>query len=310
MCSPRLRAMRFSCNMAFVLIALILVSLPSTQAGEFESSFRAKVSAFVESLDTDQRQSCVQGVDDERRWRMHYPGGIRPGIQIRDLSGRQRKLMSEALALVLSSHGLKMAGAIAAQDAVAGQDALGKYWITCFGDPGDGAFAFRLAEHHLTIVHLEFAEGEAREFGPILLGANPPSLWREDEEALLDLWKLLDDKRALIKTKKGIASMAMPDGEGTAFTALNNSAQQALRDIWEKRLSIFTPAIRDRIHELHEKRGGWGKSRIAFYNEVPAKRCIDGGRWDFKCGLPGMVWDFEGSRGHIHMSLWVKNTGE
>lgn len=302
--------MKLSDLMVIGLIGLVMLSSSSLRAGEFESSFRAKVSAFVESLDVDQRQRCVHAVDDERRWRMHYPGGIRPGIQIKDLSGRQRELMTEALAQVLSPYGLKMAGAIASQDAVAGQDALAKYWITCFGDPRDGAFAFRLAEHHLTIVHLEFAEGEAREFGPILLGANPPSLWREDEEALLDLWKLMDDKQALIKAKKGIASMAMPDGEGVSFTGLNKAAQGALRDIWEKRLSIFTPAIRDRIHELHEKRGGWGKSRIAFYNEEPTKRCIDGGRWDFKCGLPGMVWDFEGSRGHIHMSLWVRDAGE
>lgn len=104
--------------------------------------------------------------------------------------------------------------------------------------------------------------------------------------------------------------MPMPDDTGVLFTDLNKVAQQALRDIWDKRLSIFTPAIRDRINQLYEQRGGWGKSRVAFYNERPTKRCIDGGRWDFKCGLPGMVWDFEGSRGHIHMSLWVKDAGE
>ena len=63
-----------------------------------------------------------------------------------------------------------MANAVAFQDAKEGGDALGKYWITCFGDPRKGDFAFRLAEHHLTIVHLELAEGEASEFGPVLLG--------------------------------------------------------------------------------------------------------------------------------------------
>lgn len=291
-------------------MALALVFMPCTQAGEFEKSFRVKVSAFLNSLDPGQRHACVHAVNDDRRWRMHYPGGRRPGIQIKDLSGPQRVLMTEALAEVLSPYGWKMARAIAAQDAVAGQDALGKYWITCFGDPGNGAFAFRLAEHHLTIVHLEFAEGEAREFGPILLGANPPSLWKDEEQALLDAWKLIDDESVLMIGKNGIASMPMPDDTGVLFTDLNKVAQQALRDIWDKRLSIFTPAIRDRINQLYEQRGGWGKSRVAFYNERPTKRCIDGGRWDFKCGLPGMVWDFEGSRGHIHMSLWVKDAGE
>ncbi|MGB2091808.1 MAG: DUF3500 domain-containing protein [Akkermansiaceae bacterium] len=302
--------MKLSCSRLLVWLALTLVLTPCVQAGEFEKTFRAKVSAFLISLDAGQRQRCLHDVDDDRRWRMHYPGGRRPGIQIRELSQTQRGLMMQALAQVLSPYGIKMARAIAAQDAVAGQDALGKYWVTCFGNPSDGSFAFRLAEHHLTFVHLEFAEGEAREFGPILLGANPPSLWKDDEQALLDAWKLIDDDSVLIKGKKGIASMPMPHDVGVLYADLNKEAQQSLRNIWEKRLSIFTPAIRDRVNQLHEQRGGWGESRIAFYNEKPAKRCIDGGRWDFKCGLPGMVWDFEGSRGHIHMSLWVKDAGE
>ena len=41
--------------------------------------------------------------------------------------------------------------------------------------------------------------------------------------------------------------------------------------------------------------------------EEPTTRCKDGGRWDFKFGIPGkMLWDYQGSSGHIHMSLRVK----
>ena len=87
--------------------------------------------------------------------------------------------------------------------------------------------------------------------------------------------------------------------------SLNAEAQKAIQDAWVKRLRIFTEPIQQKINRLHEQRGGWQKSRVAYYNEAPSKRCIDGGRWDFKCGLPGMVWAFESSRGHIHMSLWV-----
>lgn len=302
------------CGIGKVLLLLgllVLASVSGLRAGEFEIAFRKQVSAFVSSLDAKQRDACLYDIDDQRRWRMHYPGGKRPGIKINQLDEKQRAMMEKALRLVLSPHGWKMANDVARQDAHQGGnggDALGKYWITCFGDPRQGDFAFRLAEHHLTVVQLELAEGEASEFGPILLGSNPPSLWRADEQALIDLWKLIDDDKVLLKGQRAVAGEAMPAGEGVAFLKLNTVAQKALKEAWARRLSIFTEPIQKRINSLHEQRGGWGKSRVAYYHEVPAKRCIDGGRWDFKCGLPGMVWDFESSRGHIHMSLWVKGS--
>ncbi|MEO1857588.1 MAG: hypothetical protein ABGY95_09545 [Rubritalea sp.] len=98
----------------------------------------------------------------------------------------------------------------------------------------------------------------------------------------------------------------MAKGQSSEFAKLNPLAQAQLANTWNQRLSIFTPAVRQKIETLHLSRGGLKKSRIAFYNEPPTKRCIDGGKWDFKCGLPGMVWDYQASSGHIHMSLWIK----
>lgn len=297
-----------SCGRFGLLVAFVFfcVGVPMSSAGQFEAAFRADVINFVHALEEGQRKNCLHKLNDPRRWRMHYPGGIRPGIQINQLNEGQRALMTLVLSKVLSPYGMKMASAIASQDASAGEDALGKYWITCFGDPRAGDFAFRLAEHHLTIVHLELAQGKASEFGPILLGANPPNLWQEDEEILMRAWELAANAEALLPGQKGIAGKPMPMNEGVRFDELNRGAQQILKSAWERRLSIFSAPLRERIAQLHSRQGGWEQSRIAFYNEAPAKRCIDGGRWDFKCGLPGMVWDFEGSRGHIHMSLWVK----
>jgi hypothetical protein len=289
-----------------LLVFAVCSSVTGLHAGEFEADFRKQVSAFLNSLDAKQAGACLLDLDDERRWRMHYPGGRRPGIQIHELSEPQRDAMEGALRLVLSPQGWKMANAVAAQDSHDGGDALGKYWITCFGDPRTGDFAFRLAEHHLTIVQLELVDGEADEFGPILLGANPPSLWREDEELLMQAWKLIDNDGTLVSGKKGIAGEAMPEDEGVLFTSLNEKGQEAIKRAWEHRLEIFSLPIRQRINKLHQGLGGWEKSRLAYYHEAPAKRCIDGGRWDFKCGLPGMVWDFESSRGHIHLSMWVR----
>lgn len=296
-----LKFLLVSCTVATALL------LPANQiaAADFEKDFRQEVCGFIDSLNEDQRASCIHDLADDRRWEMRYPGGKRSGIMISELDENQRALMVKVLSMVLSPEGWKMANAVAFQDAGEGGDALGKYWITCYGDPREGDFAFRLAEHHLTIVHLELIEGVANEFGPILLGANPPTLWKEDELALMHAWSLMTDESSLVSGQRAIASEPMNEDDGVLFSALNLEAQTAIKNAWDQRLNIFTDAIQQRINRLHLERGGWAKSRVAYYNQKPDKRCVDGGRWDFKCGLPGMVWAFESSRGHIHMSLWA-----
>ncbi|MBT8045023.1 MAG: DUF3500 domain-containing protein [Verrucomicrobiae bacterium] len=273
-----------NCHPRRLGLFLFLFFLNTLSAAEFEKSFRAAVSDFVRSLDVTQTESCMRPLEGKQRWRMQYTGGQRPGIQINQLNPKQRKLLERALQVVLSPYGWKMANEVAKQDAKNSEDPLGKYWITCFGDPRKDDFAFRLAEHHLTIVHLEVAHGETKEFGPILLGANPPSLWKVDEQLLLAAWKNMDNKTALMKDKKGVASKAMTEGEGVMFCELSVPAQTAIKAAFQRRLNLFTKPLIDRIYKLHQARGGWEKSKVAFYNEVPTKRSIEGGRWDFKCG--------------------------
>ena len=286
------------------IIALSLCLFSHLSAETFEAEFAQQAGLFLDSLDTNQSKQCLLAGDDPLRWKMQYTGGKRAGIEINKLTPKQRALFESTLKLVLSDEGWEMANKVARQDGDAG---LAKYFVACFGDPRNKEdFAFRLAEHHLTIVNFSVAEGKLNEFGPILLGANPPELWKKDETELLKLWQTVNDPAALLKNKKAIASRAMADGQGIEFSKLNPAAQAQLAQTWSQRLSIFTPAVRQQIEPLHNSRGGLKNSRIAFYNQPPNKRCIDGGKLDFKCGLPGMVWDYEGSRSHIHMSLWIK----
>ena len=287
------------------LCSLLLLVASGTHAGQFELSFRKEAAAFVNSLGEDQAKSCLLPLNDKRRWRMQYTGGTRPGLLIGDLDQSQRAALEKTMRLVLSDHGWSMANKVALQDH---KDGLGKYWVTCFGDPRkEGNFALRIAEHHLTVVQLEVGKGETKEFGPILLGANPPTLWKADEQAIMTAWKAIaTGSKPVLNAGKAVASKAMPEGDGVLFSSLNVDAQKAVKAAWEQRISIFTPAIQKRIDKLFQVRGGWAKARVAFYGEEPIKRCKDGGRWDFKCGVPGMVWDYQSHSGHIHMSLWAK----
>ena len=47
----------------------------------------------------------------------------------------------------------------------------GQRYVTFFGTPtADGPFAWRFAQHHLTLIYADFGKDKPNEFGPILLG--------------------------------------------------------------------------------------------------------------------------------------------
>ncbi len=287
----------------FILTVCFSFSLHADLDQKFEARFRTQVSNFLNTLDESQQKECLQPMDLKTRWHKQYTGGKREGIQIKKLNAEQKTALQTTLKMVLSDYGLEMAETVARQDGAQGLD---KYYIACFGDPrkGDDPFAFRLCEHHLTIVHLVIKGGKISEFGPILLGANPPVLWEKDEALLMQAWKANDNKNILEKGS-GISSRLMKGNKGIFYSELNSNTQAIIKQAWSHRISIFTPAIQHRLNDLQTTRGGWDKSRVSFYNQAAEKRSTDGGMWDFKCALPGMVWDFESSRGHIHMSLCV-----
>jgi len=298
----------FGClRFCYVLSCIFLLSFSEGFASEFEFKLRKATAEFLSSLDDAQQQECLQEMDAAVRWKKRYTGGKLAGIKIKSLSAEQKKFMERLFRLVLSDYGWKMAEAVAKQD---GENGLGKYHVACFGDPRkvESPFAIRLSEHHLTVVNFEVVGDVVAEFGPILLGANPPNLWLEDESFLMKAWKELEEQgktESVFQKQAGIASRLMEPNHGALFSSLPQNVQAIFKQAWVNRLRMFTPEIQDRINALQRARGGWEKSRIAFYKNPAVKATNDGGRWDFKCGLPGMVWDFEGSRSHIHMSLCI-----
>ncbi len=287
-----------------LLITLLLFTLSSLlSANELSHKLRQSTSALLNALTPEQTKSMLGELSDEKnRWHIRYTGGTRFGLQIKDLTAEQRSLLDSTLSLLLSEKGIKLAHKVADQD-----DGLGNYYIASFGDPRkEKNFAFRLAEHHLTVVQAIITDDELKEFGPILLGSNPPKIWKEEEEKLLHLWQTIDDDSYLQVEQKAIASQPLPIPAGQTYSALNPTAQAAFQAAWAERISIFTPDVRQHLHNIIVAQGGWENARLSFYHEAPMKRCIDGGLWDFKCNVGDFFWDFEGSREHIHMSIVLK----
>ena len=171
------------------------------QTNIFEAKFRSQVIQFLNSLDEAKQKECLQPMKLKTRWHKQYTGGKREGVQIKSLTDSQKKILKSTLKMVLSDYGWEMAETVAKQDGAQGLD---KYYIACFGDPRNQnePFAFRLCEHHLTIVHLEIKDGNISEFGPILLGANPPVLWEMDESLLMQVWQTQKTQQPISKEQR------------------------------------------------------------------------------------------------------------
>jgi hypothetical protein len=260
-----------------------------------------KAVALYQSLSADQKQKAVLPFDAPQRVEEVFTPGTRAGIPLGELTDDQRAQAMDLITMFTSDYGKQKALAVAGQD---GKVGLNKYFLVYFGEPGtDKSYAWRVAEHHLTLVDVEVEKGKPAMFGPILLGANPSTLWDEDEDKLMALYGSLDadEKTKAQHTGKGVSSEAIGDA-GILVGSLSSNAQRRVQAVLDSRLRFFSPEIQQRITELVEKQGGLREMKIAFYGEAN-KRCRDGGKWDFKLGSAGFLCDYENSRGHIHMSM-------
>lgn len=289
---------------SFLALAAGMAHAQSDQAA-FDVLFRQAASGWLDSLDPTQAAACVYAFDQRTRQATQFPGGHRDGIQISSLDVESRQQLETTMRMLLSDRGWERALAVAAQGTPGG---LGKYYVTFFGDPRTGNdFAWRIAEHHLTILHVQFENDALAEFGPILFGANPPTLWTEEEDAILALARTLADQAGAAPVAgRGIASEQMADGLGVPVTSLSEAARGALDVIWANRLGVFSKPVRERVNRIVASRGGLETMRMAFYNEPAKQRCADGGRWDWKLSDEGFLLDFETSRAHVHMSIWAR----
>lgn len=265
-------------------------------------SLQTMAEELYASLTPEQKPRATLPFDSPEKDSEVFPGGVRPGIPLSDLAEPQRAKAIAMLTAFTSDYGKKKIEEVSQQDNPKG---LGRYYLVFFGEPGPGkTYAWRLAEHHLTIVHMEVEKGEPKSFGPILLGANPPTLWNDEEDKMMALFAALspEEKEKCVMKGKAISSEPMKD-VGMKVSELSDAAKAKARDILENRLSFFSPQIRSRIETILKQEGGIDTLRVAFWGNA-TKRCADGGRWDFKLGNgQSFLCDYENTRGHIHMSM-------
>lgn len=283
----------------WLFFAMIWVTSGLSRAEDIGEALRADAVELIAAMSESQRERAVFPLGHENRWQMRFTGGQRPGVSLEFLAPPAREVIDRMMGRVLSKRGMQKAAEVAAQD---GAD-LGRLSLAIFGDPSsEGEFIWRVGEHHFTVVSVVIAGGELKEFGPILLGSNPYGPWDHEEKAFLKVWEAAGGAIPLEKSK-GIATAPKKKGVGLPIGQLNDEAKEALAMAIDERLALFQPAI---IAQLKDVISRSGEVRIAFYNEQPTKIGRFGGRWDVKIGNDKMAFDLELSRGHNHMSIWMR----
>ncbi len=304
MMNPR-ASLSFSRRTCAALLMALLIA-PTARAADAKPSLQTQATDLFKSLTPEQRKVALLPYDSPERNSEVYPGGKRPGIQLKALNEAQRDQAIGLMKSFTSDYGAAKCEAIAAQTPNPGeQPGFDKYYLAFFGEPDkDAKYAWRIAEHHLTLVHVEVADGEPASFGPILLGANPPTLWDEEEDALIALYAAMSapEREKAKQDGNAVASKPMENNAGIRVSELSPSAQAKVKAVFENRLKFFNEDIRARIEKLVAANGGIETMNVAFWG-VADKRCRDGGKWDFKLGNANFLCDYENNRKHIHLAM-------
>src|SRR5262249_41905359 len=127
---------------------------------------------------------------------------------------------------------------------VAKQTGPERRYLNFFGAPDKvGPFAWRVAQHHLTLIYAEFGTDQVNEFGPILLGGNRvKALWDDEEKIALHLYAALSAEEArAVKGKGGAGSGAAIGNAGMRIGDLGEKAKPLARRLLDQRLAVFAP---------------------------------------------------------------------
>src|SRR5690349_6749250 len=181
----RMRWMRLT--VALILSAMLVARTSAADAppANGATSMLAAAIELYGSLTDAQRTRAVLPFNSPERFAEVFTPGPRPGIPLRELNDHQRSLAESLLRQFTSEYGAKKCEAIAAQD----HTGLERLYLVFFGEPGEGkTYAWRVAEHHLTLVHVDVERGQVASVGPVLLGADPPTLWDTEEDQLIGLY--------------------------------------------------------------------------------------------------------------------------
>ncbi|MCK5469114.1 MAG: DUF3500 domain-containing protein [Cyclobacteriaceae bacterium] len=185
---------------------------------------RKAASAFLESLDDDQREKARFSIDDDewRKW-MNQHFYVRQGVGFDEMTEKQRRAALDLMSASLSAKGLKLSKNIMKLNHTLGEindnfQEYGEwlYWITIMGEPSETEpWGWQMDGHHLIINY--FVIGDQVVMTPLFVGSEPViaetgkykgiSILQDEQDLGLKMLRSLNDKQkseAVIElSKKG-----------------------------------------------------------------------------------------------------------
>lgn len=295
---PAMKRLTFQFGCLLVLGLVVVVS--RAQKDSPDQAARAAAVKLFNSLSEEQKKSALLPVDDKDRNTEAFPAVVRKGIEFKQLKPEQVAMVDELVQAMTSEYGATRCAAVGKQT---GPD---RRYLTFFGTPSmDGAFAYRVASHHLTLVYAQFGKANTTEFGPVLLGGNPvKDLWEAEDKLAVELFNSLSEKEAAAIKGKGNSGSGAAIGEnGIVIGELSDKPKELARKLLAQRLAVFSTDRRKALQELIDKDGGVDKLRVAFWGNA-AMSHLKGGNYNWKIGSPSFIcdWQTAGAQ-HIHMTL-------
>jgi hypothetical protein len=286
-----------------VVTATVIMSQAARQPAADEAARTAALKLY-QSLSAEQKKLAVLPLDDKERYKEEFPAVTRAGLPFDQLTNDQKTMVEDVVKAMTSDYGATRCLTIAKETPA------NRRYLSFYGEPAaNKAFAWRIAQHHLTLIYAEFGTDKANEFGPILLGGNPANkMWEEEEAIALELWaKLSPEEQKQIKEGKSSSTSGAAVGKaGTKIADLGEKPRALAAKLLQKRLDVFSADRRKVIDELIKKAGGAEELRIVFWGE-PSKSFRDGGKYHWRIGNDTIVCDWQTvDNNHLHLTLRAK----
>ena len=202
---------RCSTALGVVLVTLALafgVGPPSVDV-RVADPMAVAASAFLASLDDEQRAACTFEFEDaERRHWQPVPFGD-AGVRLDEMTDSQRAAGRGLFQSVLSERGLAtldgvmvleriLVGMAEARGQRGGVLEVDRYFVTVYGDPaGDQPWGWRVEGHHLSLT-FTCVSGEWTAHGPLFVGSQPARVKGGEHDGMRLLGSKDDNVRSLL----------------------------------------------------------------------------------------------------------------
>jgi len=188
------------------LLSFLLISTAGLKGSSPAQEMADAANNLLTALTSDQKSKVFYEFKDEQRFDWHFVPKPRKGLALKEMTSPQRLLAHALLSSGLSQRGYMKATTIMSLEQILYEienksptrDA-DLYYVTIFGQPGKGAWGWRVEGHHLSL-NFSLLDNEVLSVTPSFFGTNPAQIQSGPRKGLRILGGEEDLARQLVKS--------------------------------------------------------------------------------------------------------------